>query len=59
MLPALEEGTENRLVEVKSGRTLAELGSSYWSVPGGMSPNHQFLDVAWSSASDLVVVPPL
>ena len=56
LLDAIEEETENPLVDVKSGRKITEMGSCFWAIPAGGMPNHQFLDVAWSSSSDLVVV---
>src|SRR4030095_11733652 len=47
---------ENHLIELRSGRKLAKLGSSFWALPDGSHPNHELLEIAWSAKSDFAVV---
>jgi hypothetical protein len=54
---------ENNLIELKSGRKLATVGSGYWALPEGDAGSDQefhtagqFMEVAWSAQSDFVLV---
>ena len=54
---------EDNLIELKSGRKLALVASGYWALPendhsSGLKfrPDDEFMEVAWSAQSDLVLV---
>ncbi len=54
---------EDNLIELKSGRKLSTVAAGYWALPKGDSsadaklrPDDEFMEVAWSAQSDLVLV---
>ncbi len=54
---------EDNLIELQSGRKLAMVASGYWALPendhsSGLKfrPNDEFMEVAWTAQSDLVLV---
>lgn len=54
---------KDNLIELKSGRKLAGVASGYWALPEGdhcaglrFKPDDEFLEVAWSAQSNVVLV---
>ena len=52
---AEEEDLENYIVDVRDGKIIHKLDSSYYSI-AGRRPSHHDLEVVWSHAGDLVLV---
>ena len=61
--PQSEIEVEDNLIELKSGRKLATVATGYWALPNSDTNSdlkfrsaEEFMEVAWSAQSDLVLV---
>lgn len=61
--PQSDIEVEDNLIELKSGRKLATVGTGYWALPNSDTSSdlkfrsaEEFMEVAWSAQSDFVLV---